>query len=162
MASDSLRAEVESFLYREAELLDGWALEQWTALFSDDCAYLIPTTDLPPDASPRTSLFYVADDHHRLCERAKRLMKNTAYAESPHSRLRRTIANVRIDDERDGEIAARCNFVAARTRFGDTITYFGEIRYRLIRSEGGLRIREKRVLLDHDGLRPHGRISAPL
>ena len=162
MPSDSLRAEVESFLYREAELLDGWALDEWTELFSSDCAYLIPTTDLPPDASPRTSLFYVADDHHRLRERAKRLLKTTAYAESPHSRLRRTIGNVRIVAGSDHEIAARCNFVAARTRHGDTITYYGEIRYRLVRVDGALRIREKRVLLDHDGLRPHGRISAPL
>ena len=86
----------------------------------------------------------------------------TAYAESPHSRLRRTIAKVRIVAESDDEIAARCNFVVARTRHGDTITYYGEIRYRLVRVDEGLRIREKRVLLDHDGLRPHGRISAPL
>ena len=162
MAPESLRSEVETFLYHEAQLLDGWDLEQWTRLFVVDCAYLIPTTDLPLDASPRTSLFYIADDHHRLCERAKRLLKRTAYAESPHSRMRRTISNVSIVGEGDGEVSATCNFIAARTRFGDTMTYFGQIRYRLVRVGGSLRIREKRVLLDHDGLRPHGRISAPL
>ena len=35
----------------------------------------------------------------------------------------------------------------------------GRLLYRLKRTEGGLRIREKRCELDLDGLRPHGRVS---
>jgi len=154
--------EVEAFLFREAELLDSWSLEEWAGLFTEDCAYLIPTTDIPPDASPRTHLFYVADNHHRLTQRAKRLLKKTAYSESPHSRMRRTISNIRVTGEHDGEYAVSCNFAAARTKYGQTIQYFGRIQYRLRPEEDRLRIREKRVILDHDGLTPHGRITAPL
>lgn len=161
-AGADTREDLEAFLFHEAELLDTWALPQWVELFTEDCAYLIPTTDLPPDASPRTSLFYIADNHYRLNQRAVRLMKDTAYAEFPHSRMRRAISNIRLLGQNGEEITASCNFSATRTHFGRTMTYVGQIRYRLRRQGGALRIREKLVLLDHDGLMPHGRITAPL
>ena len=68
------RAEVEDFLFHEADLLDRWALDEWAQLFTDDGEYLIPPTDLP-DGDPGKHLFLVYDDRHRLGERAKRLGK---------------------------------------------------------------------------------------
>ncbi|MGE3303055.1 MAG: aromatic-ring-hydroxylating dioxygenase subunit beta [Hyphomonadaceae bacterium] len=161
-ADPALAAQVEQFLFAEAELLDSWRLEEWVDLFTEDGAYLVPSTDLPEDASPRNSLFYIADNHHRLRERAKRLMKKTAFAEFPHSRMRRLISNVRVSAPAANEVAAVCNFSAARTAHGRTLTYVGRTKYRLAQEGGGFRIKEKRVFLDLDGLREHGRITAPL
>lgn len=157
-----LLRKVERFLFFEAELLDAWRLEEWTALFSEDCAYLIPTTDIPEDASPRTHLFYIADNHYRLCGRAKRLLKKTAYAEFPHARMRRIIGNVRVEQVSSDTVSTTCNFSASRTSHGRTLTYVGRIKHKLVDEKAGFRIREKRVLLDHDGLIHHGRITAPL
>ena len=42
------RSEAEDLLFEEAELLDQWKLDQWLALFTEDAAYLVPSTDLPP------------------------------------------------------------------------------------------------------------------
>ena len=74
------RADVEDFLFNEADLLDQWRLPEWLTLFTDDATYEVPCTDLPADASSATSLFYIAYDRARLGERVKRLMKRTAHA----------------------------------------------------------------------------------
>jgi p-cumate 2,3-dioxygenase beta subunit len=153
------RTDVEDFLFHEAELLDEWRLPEWLGLFTDDATYSVPATDLPPDASPDTSLFYVADDRFRLSERVKRLMKRTAHAEFPHSKTRHLVSNVRIREQQDNELEVSCAFVTYRTKDGVTDTFFGSSRYRLVAEDDGLKIRSKRCLLDSDGLRAQGRVS---
>jgi p-cumate 2,3-dioxygenase beta subunit len=155
-----VQREVEDFLYDEAELLDSWRLEEWLALFSEDCRYLVPPGDLPRDASPEKSLFYIADNHVLLRERVRRLAKRNAHAEYPHSKTRHFLSNVRILPGSDeNEIAVRCAFLTHRSRAGVLDTFIGSIHYRLVRQDGRLRIREKRCRLDNDNLREQGRIS---
>lgn len=156
------RSEVEDFLFAEADLLDHWRLPEWLTLFTDDAKYEVPCTDLPPDASPDTNLFYIADDRIRLGERVKRLMKRTAHAEFPHSKTSRMVGNVRILSRTDGEIAVSCVFQTMQTKDGTTDMYFGTSNYRLATDGEGLKIREKRCLLGSEGLRPSGRISIVL
>jgi p-cumate 2,3-dioxygenase beta subunit len=157
--AEPTRNDVEDFLILEADLLDEWRLPEWLELFTEDATYSIPATDLPSDASPETSLFYVADDRFRLSERVKRLMKRTAHAEFPHSRTRHFVSNVRIRERNEGELAVSAAFLVYRTRDGATDTYFGSCRYRLAVRQDSFRIREKRCLLDTDGLRSQGRVS---
>ena len=38
---NTLRAEIEEFLFREAELLDGWKLDDWFALFAEGGCYYV-------------------------------------------------------------------------------------------------------------------------
>jgi p-cumate 2,3-dioxygenase subunit beta len=158
-APDVSRSDVEDFLFREAELLDEWRLPEWLELFTDDAVYYVPVTDLPPDASPDKALFYVADDRFRLSERVKRLMKRTAHAEFPHSKTRHLVSNVRIRERREDEIEVGSSFITYRTKDGQTDIYFGSNRYRLVPADGSFRIREKRCLLDSEGLRAQGRVS---
>src|SRR5258708_37816714 len=94
------RSDVEDFLFAEADLLDQWRLPEWLTLFTDDAKYEGPCTDLPPDASPDTNLFYIADDPARLGERGKRLMKRPPPAAFPHSKTRRNAANRRMPRRR--------------------------------------------------------------
>jgi p-cumate 2,3-dioxygenase beta subunit len=161
MAPESLHREVEDFLYQEAELLDAWQLEEWFSLFTPDCRYLVPPGDLPADASPDATLFYIADDHTLLRERVRRLAKSNAHAEYPHSRTRHIVSNVRVlaDPTGDGEVGARCAFMTHRSRTGVIDTFIGTSTYRLVRVDGQLRIREKRCRLDYDDLRAQGRLS---
>ena len=153
------RAEAEDLLFEEADLLDQWRLEQWLALYTDDAAYLVPSTDLPSGADPARTLFYISDDHTRMKERVVRLMKKTAHSEWPRSRTRHLVSNVRVGAATDGETPVSAAFVTFRTKGGFTDTYMGRLSYRLKRVDGALRIREKRCELDLDGLRPHGRVS---
>jgi len=157
------RTEAEDLLFAEADLLDQWKLEEWLALYTDDAAYLVPSTDLPPGADPAQSLFYIADDRTRLKERVVRLQKKTAHSEWPRSRTRHLVSNVRVGTPvataAGDETPVSAAFVTFRTKNGVTDTYMGRLLYRLRRVDGALRIREKRCELDLDGLRPHGRVS---
>lgn len=163
MAIVATRAEVEDFLYREAKLLDTWQLMEWTELFTEDGEYLIPSTDLP-DGEPHSTLYLVYDDRHRLTERAIRLMKKTAHAEFPHSRLRRIIGNVMLEPPEDGagENAVRvtCSFAVFRSRREKADIYPGHSIYDLVvDGPGQFRIRRKRAVLDSDDLRDQGKVS---
>lgn len=156
------RAEIEDFLYAEADLLDQWRLPEWLELFTDDAIYHVPCTDLPADASPDENLFYIADDRFRLGERVKRLMKRTAHAEFPHSKTRRMVGNVRIRSRDERGLEVGCVFTTYRTKDGNTDLYFGTATYHFVETDAGLKIRSKRCMLDSEGLRPHGRISIVL
>ncbi|MGD0189316.1 MAG: aromatic-ring-hydroxylating dioxygenase subunit beta [Rhizomicrobium sp.] len=86
------RSAVEDFLFHEAALLDDWKLTEWVALFEVGATYHVPPAGAAEDADPAMSLFYIADDYHRLTERAKRLLKRTAHVEFPHSRCRHMVS----------------------------------------------------------------------
>lgn len=158
-AATVTRDQVEDFMFYEAELLDEWRLKEWLGLFTDDGCYYVPTTDSAPNASPDNSLFYVADDRFRLEQRVERLMKKTAHAEYPRSKTRHLVSNVRIRSRKDDELDVGAAVLTYRTKMGLTETYIGSYRYRLAVTSEGLRIREKRCVLDMDGLKPNGRIS---
>lgn len=153
------RDQVEDFMFLEAEMLDEWRLKEWLGLFTADGSYYVPATDVPPDASPDTELFYVADDRFRLEQRVERLLKRTAHAEYPRSKTRHLVSNVRIRGRQDDDLDVGAAVITHRTKMGLTETYIGSYRYRIVVEDGSLRIREKRCILDMDGLKPNGRIS---
>ena len=153
------RSEIEDFLFEEAALLDDWRLDEWLALYTADAHYQVPATDLPRDAQPESSLFYIADDAFRLSERVKRLMKKTAFSEQPRSKTRHLVSNVRILENGAAQCRVGSAFVTYRTKGGVTDTYIGSTEHTLLRSPTGLRIAYKRCTLDLETLRPQGRIS---
>lgn len=152
------RTEVEDFLFHEADLLDEWRLPEWAALFTEDGQYLIPPLD-DPKADPAKSLFLVYDDRNRLEERTKRLMSKAAHSEFPHSRTVHAVSNVRIVEQQDDSLIARCNFIITRARGPINDTYPGRCTYHLVKTGTGLRIRVKRAALDLTFLRPQGKVS---
>ncbi|WP_045520686.1 aromatic-ring-hydroxylating dioxygenase subunit beta [Neobacillus niacini] len=152
------RQEIEDFLYHEAELLDEWKLEEWAALFSSEGVYLIPPIG-NPEANVNHSLFYVNDDRARLDQRAKRLLKKEAHVEYPHSTTLRNIHNVRIVDQDPDGIKARCNFSTYRTKRETLDCFVGVSEYTLVEENEELKIKEKKVILKLDSLRPHGKVS---
>lgn len=153
------RVEVEDFLILEAALLNEWKLEEWRALFTEECRYLVPNTNGDPYAPTESSLYLIADDGHHLTERVKRLGKKTAHAEYPHSRTRRLVSNVRILERRADSLKVESSFVTYRASQGVTDTYFGRHEHCIVEEGGALRILEKRTILDMETLRPQGRLS---
>lgn len=153
------RSEVEDLLYLEADLLDAWKLKDWLALYTEDAEYEVPSADLPGDADPATSLFYIADDRFRLGERVVRLNKKTMWSEYPRSKTRHLVTNVRLMGSENGELKARAAFAVYRTKWGNTDIYVGSYEYLLRETQEGLRIRKKRSILELDSLRPQGRVS---
>lgn len=154
-----LSAEVERFLYREADLLDSWRLPEWLELFLPQGHYLVPSTDLP-EGDPGRDLFLVQDDRFLLEQRIGSLMKRSAHAEYPHSRTRRMISNVLAGQDEAGRVVVRANFAVFRMRGTALDTYVGSYRHVLERDDAGsLRFLERRSVLDLATLRPHGKVS---
>ncbi len=154
------RAQVEDFLYSEADLLDSWRLDEWLALFDQERGrYDMPTTDCPPDASPDTALFLIADDMPKLRSRVQQLLSGLTWAENPKSRTRHMVNNVRILGAEGDALLVRANFVVFRMRFENIDPYIGTYHYKLIPNNGTFIILRRRVVLDLEALRPHGKVS---
>jgi len=152
-------AEIERFLVDEAALLDEWRLEEWLALFTEDGRYLVPPLDAP-DADHRTTLFLIADDRRNLASRVRQLLGGTTWAENPRSRTRRLVTNFRILDEGPDSVTATANFAVWRFQHDATDIYVGRYINVLVRGgASGLMFRERRVVLDLETLRPHGKLS---
>lgn len=152
------REEIENFLYNEAALLDDWRLEEWLALFTEDCRYVVPSTDRLDTDEPGV-LVLVDDDRTRLKGRVERLNSRKAHREFPWSRTRRLITNIRIVGVEGDEIAVLANFLVYRVRNNQVHSFMGQYRYTLTRVDGELRIRLRRAELDLESLRPHGTLS---
>jgi p-cumate 2,3-dioxygenase beta subunit len=158
----ALVADVEEFLYDEADLLDGWRLHEWLALFSTEGRYLVPATD-KPDGDPLRDLFLIQDDRFLLEQRINSLLTRAAHAEYPHSRTRRLLSNIRAEAREDGRIEVRANFVVFRVRNAIVDTYMGQYAHVLERTEaGGFSFLTRKAVLDLDALRPHGKVSVIL
>ncbi len=156
------REDVEALFFEEAALLDAWRLDDWLALLTGDARYLVPPNDVP-DGDPRTTLFTIADDIRRIRGRIKRLKSEEAHAESPRSRTRRLISNIRIVERCagcDDVLVAEANFVVYRFRRNERVgEYVGRYRYRLRATADGLRIAERRAILDSEELGGLGSVS---
>ena len=151
------RQEVEDFLYEEAALLDAWKLDEWLALLTDDAYYRVPSNDRP-DSDPRAALFTIADDIARIRARVTRLKDRSAHAESPPSRTRRLITNVRIVERQPLRVEA--NFAVYRHRSNDDVRqYVGRYRYLLRRDGGRLKIAGREAILDAMELASLGTVS---
>lgn len=146
------RQQVEDFLYAEAALLDGWALDDWLQLFDEDAKYEVPCNDAV-DGDPTRDLMLIDDDYLRLQNRIARLNSRRAHREYPHSRTNHQVFNVRVQDVSADELSVTASFTVWRFRAGRTSCYVGQYRYRLRRSDGGFRIAAKRAELDMTDLR---------
>jgi p-cumate 2,3-dioxygenase beta subunit len=153
------RSEAEDLLFREAELLDAWRLDEWLTLLTDDAAYYVPPND-KPDADHRDTLFIIADDIVRLRERVIRLKDPNCHAEYPPSRTRRLVGNVRITGSENGAATVAANFIVYRHRRSEPPRVFvGRYQYKLRRQDGELKIAERRAILDAEELGLLGSVS---
>ena len=154
----TLREQVEDFLFREAELLDDWRLDDWVGLFTEDARYVVPTTDLP-EGDPQRDLVFIDDDITRLRARAVRLNSRHAHREYPWSRTRRFVSNVRVDESGNGELSVTSNVLVYRFRSGEGAPYVGSVHYTLRRNGEGFKIAYRRAVLDLEALSWHGAVS---
>ena len=152
---------VAQFLYDEAALLDEWRLDEWLALFHPTAAeYLIPSPeDLSDD--PATTLHLVHDSMTTLTGRVTRLKSKHAHAESPRSRTRRQITNVRVW-QGPADLLSRSVFDVTRVRGGMVDRYVGVYEHQLLPNDDEdppWLIGRRRVLIDHSIESAGGQVS---
>lgn len=146
------RADVEDFLYTEAELLDAWDLDTWITLYTDDCHYVVPCNDTP-DGDPSRDLVLIDDNGLRLRSRVERLNSRKAHREYPHSTTSHQVSNVRLRPVEGDELPVVAEFVVWRFRGERSTTYVGRYHYRLRVVDGCLKVASKRATLAMGSLR---------
>ena len=94
-------------------------------------------------------------------ERIIRLKDPNCHAEYPPSRTRRMITNVRITGMEGDLILAAANFAIFRHRRNEPVPrqFIGRYRYKLKRTDAGLKIQERRAILDAEELGAMGAVS---
>lgn len=137
--------EIEQFLYREARYADEHAYDAWEALWTDDALYWVPVASSRDDPEHQVSVIY--DNRRRIATRLAQLRTGKRYAQSPPSNLRRTISNIELLGEQDGDTLVGANFVLLESKPRGLVTWAGRYLYRLRRIEGAIALAGKTVLL---------------
>lgn len=148
-----MTGDVEQLLYREALLLDSSLFQDWLDLLAPDLRYWAPVrAELPLERereseSNRLPLF--DETKTSLVLRIKRLNTGLAWIENPTTRSRRLISNIISEDEGDGVVRVRSNFILWRSRgFSDETMVVGCREDRWSRSDKWL-LGERKILIDH-------------
>ena len=150
---DEMR-EVEQFLFHEARCLDErsrW--KDWLELFTPDGTYWIPYTREQTDFLDTPSIVY--EDRPLLALRIERTLHPHAWSQDPETRTARVVGNVMLEgrDTASGDLLVRSSFIMLEFRADRHLHYGGSYLHRLARSDGRLRIRQKRVeLISGDGI----------
>lgn len=139
------RRQIETFLYREARLMDEHAYDEWLALWTDDALYWVPCNE--DDIDPERHVSIVYENKARLEDRIARLKSGTAYAQDPKSRLSRVVSNVEIGEENEGEVLVYSAFNLTALRRSRIDIFAGRTVHKLRPEGNSFKIAYKKVLL---------------
>ena len=154
---NNLREAVEDFLYHEAELLDERCFRDWLELFTDDAIYWMPVRGnyltipgaVSAELNARGANAYFEDNKEALRLRVERLYTGDAWAESPPSRTRHLVSNIRIKRQDGDELEVHSNFLGYRTRLEHDQDLFAGGRIDRLRSEGEeFKVAHRTIILD--------------
>lgn len=152
--SPELQQEIEQLLYREAELLDTFRLEEWLEMLTEDIKITAPIRRNTHPGTDQSQFseegYYINNEYDILRERVTRLGKEYAWAENPRSRVRHVIGNVRVTDIEGDEYVVLNNQQVYRsygsTRSKDVISAQRETTLR--RVDGELKVARRVVYFD--------------
>lgn len=139
--SEATRREIEAFIFREARLADEHDYEEWESLWTDDGHYWVPAAGID---NPDGAMSIINDNRSRISTRIAQLVTGRRYAQSPPSRLARSISNIEIGHV-DGEFVVRAVFTLIEASRRGRHTWAGHVQYRLRHTAEGLRMASKCV-----------------
>lgn len=155
-----LRAEIEEFLYREADLLDERRYEDWLDLLAEDYQYSVPLrlNVQYDDVATRENtgsgeIAWFDEGKPTVSLRVRQLMTGKHWAEEPVSRVSHLVTNVRLDTVALPEVRVSSRFVVYRNRVADETDFLVGRRHDVLRRTGDdWRVSRRRLLLDQSVL----------
>jgi 3-phenylpropionate/cinnamic acid dioxygenase small subunit len=161
-----LRADIEEFLYAEADLLDERRFRDWLDLLTDDITYFMPIRrnvkfgQHGDRENTRTGngISWFDEDKWTLTKRVDQILTGVHFAEEPLSRVCHMVSNVQIrkvlpslDDPREVEV--RCRFLVYQNRVEyETYTFVGKRTDVLRMTDDGWKIARREIILDQNVL----------
>jgi len=160
-----LKAEIEDFLYREAELLDERRYEDWLALLADDIRYWMPMRrNVKVDDREREftreglDISWFDEGKETLTRRVRQIQTGIHWAEEPVSRISHLLSNIQLIEVNPSPVApadvsVRCRFLVYRNRVEtETDILVGKREDMLRRVGGDWQIARRKILLDQNVL----------
>jgi 3-phenylpropionate/cinnamic acid dioxygenase small subunit len=144
LAGADLQREVEQFLYRQAELLDGKHWQAYMDLFDDQGVYWMPVTPQQTEWEGSPSIF--AEDKPMMEIRKGRVSHPNAWSQAPDWETSHLVSHVVLESANEREIVVRSRFHMMELRRDELRHFGGRYRHTLVRdAAGALRIRLQRV-----------------
>src|SRR5262249_28376174 len=158
-----LLADIEQFLYAEAECLDEYRLDEWLALFADDLHYWIPMRKNVPHnhretefTRPHHDVSWFEENKDGLARRVRQIQTGLHWAEEPLSRTTHLISNVRLatiqpSSDAPEKVEVRYKIMINRNRCeSETDVLVGRKEDWLIRVANSWKIQKRKVILDQN------------
>ena len=138
-------AEAMEFAWYEADLLDHADYDTWLPLWTADALYIVPIE--PGITDFENALNYAYDDHEMRKKRVNRLISGQSVSASPVALTVRSLSRFRMLRSDASSCELRCAQIVTEFRRGRERTYTADVTFQLVRSEDGLKIRQKLVWL---------------
>lgn len=144
VTAGDVQREVEQFLYRQAELLDGKHWQAWIDLFDPQGVYWMPVTPEQTEWEGSPSIF--AEDKLMMEIRKGRVSHPNAWSQAPMWETNHLVSHVALESVTPGEITVRSRFHMMELRRDQVRHFGGRYQHTLVRgSDGALRIKLQRV-----------------
>ena len=160
-----LKADVEDFLYAEADLLDQRQFKDWLDLLSEDITYFMPirrNVKFGQHAEKENTrcgegISWFDEDKWTLNKRVDQILTGVHYAEEPLSRVCHMVSNVQLVALRDEgarrEVDVRSRFLVYQNRVEyETYFFVGKRTDTLRVTDEGWKIARREIILDQNVL----------
>jgi len=158
-----MKADIEDFLYAEADLLDDRRFTDWLELLTDDVSYFMPirrNVKFGQHAERENTklgqgISWFDEDKWTLGKRVDQILTGVHYAEEPLSRVCHMVSNVQIlavhDDGPQREVEVKCRFLVYQNRVEyETYFFVGKRTDTLRLTDDGWRIARREIILDQN------------
>jgi 3-phenylpropionate/cinnamic acid dioxygenase small subunit len=144
LAGGDLQREVEQFLYRQAELLDGKHWQAFIDTFDEQGVYWMPVKPEQSEWENSPSIF--AEDRLMMEIRKGRVTHPNAWSQAPDWETSHLVSHVVLESAGEQEIVVRSRFHMMELRRDEIRHFGGRYRHTLVRdAQGALRVRLERV-----------------
>jgi 3-phenylpropionate/cinnamic acid dioxygenase small subunit len=159
-----LKADIEDFLYLEADVLDDRRFREWLELLADDITYFMPIRrnvkfgqhKERENTRPGVGISWFDEDKWTLTKRVEQILTGVHHAEEPLSRICHMVSNVQILAARRNltnpvEVDVRCRFLVYQNRVEyETYTFVGKRADTLRRTPAGWKVARSEIILDQN------------
>jgi len=159
-----LKADVEDFYYREADLLDDRRFRDWLDLLAEDISYFMPirrNVKFGQQAARENTrrgegISWFDEDKWTLTKRVEQILTGVHYAEEPLSRITHMVSNVQIRGVRPDigaphELDVTSRFLVYQNRVEyETYIFVGRRNDTLRPAGNGFKIARREILLEQN------------
>jgi len=141
-----LRGRVSDFVYREAQLIDSKAFDDWYELFTEDAIYWMPLARGQAEADQYNALYF--EDKMLLKVRIERLKHPRAFSQQTPSYCQHVLqAPQLLASEGSDVLECATSFVYVESQGDDQFVLAGVAHHSLCVVGGELKIHRKRIEL---------------